>query len=276
MEFQTLADWIAALLQQPPDELDRKWSDCQVTEESVSQIAEIKRHGSEHYGCSIVSLETLLGLHRKLRGLPCEDTIWSSIILHLEKPLPSEVAHDLLDRAIASNELEHSRQEDDVQQRMAEGGEEALLTWALALYCDARRSLREFESVLKRFSDNEWMLETLMSANASWPDKEIALNSIVNQHAESERLLQIGKVHRAEQRAADWGIGRDEFESLYQMNEPDVLLTLAFNPRTPIVYLRAMSKNNKPAISTIGKVDLASQIRNAARHNLRRWEINSK
>ncbi len=183
--------------------------------------------------------------------------------MHLAYPLPPEVAHDLLDRGIACGWLEHSWQVDEVRWRMAEEGHfDALLNLVFDAYCDTRRSLAEFEALLERISDDKYSLEVVLhEGTASWPDKEMALLKVVEQHPQADELLHFARLQKLVARTYDSQLGRDELDFLYSTNEPDVLRGLASNDRTPNEYLRQMIK--------LSDIKFADAIRSAAKENLR-------
>ncbi len=130
-------------------------------------------------------------LHTKLHRRRCETAIWAEVILRLRQPLPSEIAHELLDRLAyhLDHAMQHSRQNDDVQWRLATRGREALLTLAVERYALPDFSVADLDEVLTKYPHSHWMLDTLAHWHASSLEKEQAWLRVATQHPDRESFL---------------------------------------------------------------------------------------
>jgi hypothetical protein len=236
----SLHTWIQQLLTTPVAELNARYPDRWAAYPEVEPLLRrrlptmppleqrIRYPGWNPIG--LVPDMVLQTLHTYLYQQPAEAAIWGAVIPVLTHPLPEAIGHDLLDREIALDELEHSRQVDSVQWRLAERGAEALLTVALERYLFAEWSVADFEQVLAAYPTNFWMLDTLLRRRASSAEKEAACWRVVVQHPDAARFArfrdlsgQIKQAHQADLDPAEW-------QRLFALREPEVWRALAANP----------------------------------------------
>lgn len=170
----------------------------------------------------------LHALHQHLRGRASERAIWDAVVAVLDRPLPAEVAHDLLDRRVAIDALMPSRQQDEVQWRMArELGEEAALTLAFEYHRDPGRSTEEFRALLQEFADDSWMLRGLVDRWASSPEKEAAYREVIERPDAPEDARDFYWGRRMGELYSDPVVGAAEFaERLATVASESVLLEL--------------------------------------------------
>ncbi len=246
MSSSYLANWITDLLGQPNSVLARKYKKEYYGEayEEVQQLHESNglrypvRHPAD------VPDELLDQLATKIRGTTTEGAIWAAIIVHLGRPLPPPIAYDLLERRIAFDILGHSRQVDEIQWKLAEVHDEALLTLAIDLYTLPQYSLAAMQTVLTKFRDNwayRWMLDTLAHLyEASSPEKEQAYLAAATAHPDAERLLSAHHLKQQQLQARSATLTPELAEALFLTGIPSVLERLASNPQTPEAVLRKL------------------------------------
>jgi hypothetical protein len=186
MNTSSLADWIKQLLTQPIVEINRKYSRSEnyLAEKEVESLLGMQ---SSKYRSSDVSADTVHELHLKIRDQKCEAAIWDAVIFRLSEPLPSPVAHDLIDRRIIVSQLGHTRQNDDVQWRLASLVDEALLTLVHDLFTDSKYTASELEELLARHPEHFWLLEkwehwALRSSQVKEMEKEIVWHRWARAH----------------------------------------------------------------------------------------------
>ena len=248
---------------------------CYRSENDVAQAIGIQQEDPHFY--EKVSSELLQQLHTKLRKSRVEKFIWPCLVWHLKNALPSEVAHDLLDRKIAVNELGHSRQNEDVQWRMAMFYDEALLTLAKDRYCSRKYDLSEFRRVLDFNSTHDWMMSFLSHAPASSKAKEQLFLDTAKRHPDAEKLIETheamatGRREAKEEQkvyaqllvlAAKPEITDDEALELLQITDQELYETLIKNRQLSTAILQEMTQ-----LKNFGG---ASQVRGAAKSELNR------
>lgn len=253
MKFKDIETWILSLLERRIEDLDREYAD----DSAWSWLDEISR-GKVDIG---LSDETFHALHLGLYGHPCEDPLWSAIVWKIRRPLPASIAHDLLDRDLATMYLCHSRQEDEVQWRMAgmDRLDEALLTLAREFYTLETRTLTEFQVLLHRFPDHIWMLANLSLQRASSTEKETLLFAHIRRRPDADSILKV--YNRAERKKHAKRIKDiEEIQQLFDTGDPYSLRGLAENLNTPQTLLEAMLE--------MKNTQFAKDIRDAARETL--------
>ncbi len=304
-----LETWLGWLLEQPLEEVDRRygtpegWGGPGIGYHYYSKEAAddrwalegVQGEDSERYEQkSQVGKEVLRALHSKLRGARAEGPLWHLVISELGHALPEEVAEDLVDRGIAWESMGHSRQSDQIQWRLAEIHNEALLTLGVDLYTDPRYEPSEFRALLEKFATGSdttgytWLLDTLVRRKASSREKEWLLGEVVDRHPNHEQLRRLMEETQLLARAQDPSLGEDEMgelvatgktsvwnilaaredasprtlRDLYTTGEPRVLERLAGNPSTPGDILAELA--------WIDGIARQKHIRQVARKNLRR------
>jgi len=111
--------------------------------------------------------------------------------------------------------MQHSRQNDDVQWRLAATGQEALLTLAVERYALPDFSVANLDEVLTKYPHSYWMLDTLAHWHASSLEKEQAWFQVAAQHPDRDRFLQ---------KADDWWATALYTHSAYSFTEFHSLL----------------------------------------------------
>jgi hypothetical protein len=101
---------------------------------------------------STVSDAILRQLHEKVREQRCENAIWDAIFWYLARAIPLAIAHDLIDRGVSTIRMGMTRQDDEVQWRLATFNEDALYTLIRERYVDEQYSVAQFESMLEQYS----------------------------------------------------------------------------------------------------------------------------
>ncbi|MBV9467857.1 MAG: hypothetical protein JOZ57_01275, partial [Abitibacteriaceae bacterium] len=125
-----LEDWVKDLVAQPIAYLNQRYADEDMSlRECVAfrDIEELPFFSPLRKRFRQVSYETLLELNHKVRNCPCEEPIWEAILWHIEHPLPTQVAHDLIERKIAITLLGHTIQNEEIMWRLAPLVDETLL-----------------------------------------------------------------------------------------------------------------------------------------------------
>ena len=258
MNSFSLEESVTALLSRPVAELENAYPDTNsAAEELVPLRRSLQQDMTEEPEKYLEVADTVLEtLHEKILNSSCESALWGALIWNLAKPLPSTIAHDLIDRGIALTDLEHSRQTDEVQWRMAENQREALLTLAIDFYTKSSYNEAEFQHLLQKFPDSRWMLETLAYRQPSSPAKEKAFLNVLSRHPEVEKIQRRHRLHNLINRAYQ-ATNQEEIEALYAEKETPILRGLAENLHTPPSILEELAS-------------MTGQIRHFARENLRR------
>ncbi len=116
--MNVLEDWIISLLEKPIEEFDDRYRSEAIVMDELYALP-LPKEKEYFVNASYVSDDVLNKLHRKIRGYSCEETIWESVVFFLAHPLPITIAHDLIDRIIATVGMAHTRQVDEIQWRLA-------------------------------------------------------------------------------------------------------------------------------------------------------------
>ncbi len=158
MTPSALEDWIKQLLARPVDELNSRYdySPEDVARHEVESLADVE---PRKFASTRVSAHTLQELHRKIRAQECESIVWDALIFYLLEPLPPDIAHDLISRDIIVSQLGHTRQNDEVQWRLASLVDEAFLTFVWDMFTKPIYSASEFEKLLGQHPEHLWLLE---------------------------------------------------------------------------------------------------------------------
>jgi hypothetical protein len=234
-----LVDWIRGLLTQPNSVLERKYREEHYGE-AFAEVQQLHESNGLSYPVrqpADVPDGLLDQLAAKLRGTGAEGAIWAAVIVNLGQLLPPAIAYDLLDRRIALDILGHSRQVDEVQWKLAELYDEALLTLAIDQYTLPQYSRADLESVFANFRENSgyrWMMAVLAHQyEASSPEKEQAYVAAATDHPEAEWLLAAHRFHQREVQARGASLTPEQAQELFLTSIPGILERLASNPRTP-------------------------------------------
>ena len=186
--MHSLEDWIKQLLTQHLAELNRKYDYRGTAEQEVQSFADAQPRS---YRSADVSTETLHGLHQKIREQECESSIWNAIIFPLRDPLPTSIAHDLIDREVIVSQMGHTRQNDEIQRRLASLVDEALLTFVWDMFRSSVYTAIDLENLLSQHPDNLWLLNqwehwALLNTQVGEREKEIVFHRWAWQHPHRE------------------------------------------------------------------------------------------
>lgn len=200
--------------------------------------------------------EVLFALWQKLRGTKTEQVLWQALIPALLRPLPLAIARDLLDRKIAFNALEHTRQADEVQWRLANSSEAVVLRLAKECYLNSEQSVSDFTRLLQTFSASPKTLTSLLELEPTSLEKEQILLTVVRQQPDAFFLFHVREVRLMIVRAQRQPLNLADAQTLYATGEPKVLRALASNPSTPRSLLLELAR--------VKNIAYASEIRNLA------------
>lgn len=176
---------------------------------------------------------------------------------------PEDVLLELCVRGVCLDELGHRNGPRKLLEKLAEEHRypEAVLTLALALFEDSAEPAAAFATFLKRYLDNDWLLETLArrGAASSGEKEEVFIAAIAGHPREKEfcamRESRISSQWAAETRDAA------EMERLFAAGDPQVWRGLASN--------RAAPRELLDKLAAVEGVKNAREIRNLAVQNLR-------
>lgn len=177
-----LEDWIKDLIKKPLAFLNDKYPDEDIVKVELDSlflplvdsysVEQMKVREAGH-----VSNAVLQKLHKKIRNRPCEETIWSGVFWYLANPLPGSLAHDLVDRWIATIRMgSFTRQVDEVQWRLATFNEDALYTLVRERYQEPEYSTAQFETMLRQYApiNGDGILYMLSFYETPSPEKKAA------------------------------------------------------------------------------------------------------
>lgn len=204
--------------------------------------------------------EILFEIYNAVKNSDVEETVWRELVFLYDKPLSKQIAFDLIDRKIALVELGHTKQEHEVMWKLAEMVDEALLTLAIDVYTKITFGIDETEILFNKYHNNSWMLETLIHREPSSTEKRRLFESALQKNTDSDSLQRLLNVVDNAKLARRNDLTIEEFNSLFQTNEPIVWLSLSKNPNTPADIL------NK--LLDVKNIKNARQIRNSASINL--------
>lgn len=204
--------------------------------------------------------EALRQVHARIRGSEAEATIWPCLIGQRRRPIPADIAHDLIDRELAIEVLAQTRQVDAVQWRLAERSPQACALLAVEFYTRPEHSPAVFAELLARSAESTALLADLARLDASTPEKEQRYLAAVRQHPAAACLLARHAAHQRVRRAQAPDAHPAELAALFVRGEPPVLRALAANPRTPAHLLQALAG--------VEGISYAPQIRRTARQTL--------
>lgn len=204
----------------------------------------------------------LFEVYNAVKGTDFEEAVWRSLILLYGKPLPKEVAFDLIDRMVALLDLGHSKQEYEVLWKLAEVVDEALLALAIDVYTNISIGINETELLFNKFHVNRWMLETLIYIEPSSPEKRKLLESAILKNMDSDPLQSLLTVVDNAKLASRSDLTIEQFHFLFETKEPFVWLSLSQNANTPVDILNQLAE--------VADVKNARQIRHSASVSLRK------
>lgn len=194
--MNTLENWIQKLIEKS---INFKGIDNVEAhlEKKLKKLSFPQNDGSA-VGANHVYSEVLWQLHFKIRGHKHEDAIWSSVLWYLSHPLPTTLAHDLIDRGVATVMMSHTRQEDEVQWRLATMHEDALYTLIRERYTEPQFSVAQFETMLEiyRWGD-DGLLTMLLSFWTKSPAKEAVFVAAIEHKLEHWSELKKKKYQRS-------------------------------------------------------------------------------
>ncbi|MDQ2808325.1 MAG: hypothetical protein M3Z04_15640 [Chloroflexota bacterium] len=197
---QTLQAWIESVLARSITKLNHAyWRNEQAETETEplyhkTRLVPLEKQHSTPPPPALAVPDTLLQqLYHKLFRRRCESAVWNAVIWHLSQPLPSAIAHDLLDRLGQRIEttMEHSRQQDDVQWRLAALHGEALQTLVLERYTQECFSTEDLNELFIRHPDSFWWLSFFVAKQASSLEKEQLFWRMANQRAHPDTPWQV-------------------------------------------------------------------------------------
>ena len=191
--MNTLENWIQKLIEKPI-----KFKGISDVEEHIRKKLEtlLPRNNGSAVGANAVYSEVLWQLHLKIRGHKHEDAIWSNVLWYLSHPLPATLAHDLIDRGVATIMMSHTRQENEVQWRLATMYEDALFQLVRERYTEPQFSVEQFETMLAIYNyRGDGLMTMLLSFRTESPEKEAVFIRAVERELEwiSERKKKIHK-----------------------------------------------------------------------------------
>jgi hypothetical protein len=199
-EMRPLENWVCETLERSVRELNLRYANDEAVSRELEAVIPRKAHRNKIH-CEHVSSECIESLHKKLRNETCESGIWEALLRFLGDPLPSTVAHDLIDREIAVLDMGHTRQCDEIQWRLSELVEEALLTLIMERYVDERYDQESFLEVFNPHSAHGEVLEMLSFHIASCREKEEIFLDAASQNVEflsdlksQERIAQLRQI----------------------------------------------------------------------------------
>ena len=128
-----LEDWLKQVIKKPAHFLNETYQDEETVRAELEALFSplVDTGGLEQKKAKAaghVPDAVLQRLHRKIRNQPCEEALWGGVFWFLANPLPLALAHDLIDRWIATTTMDMTRQVDEVQWRLATFNEYALYT----------------------------------------------------------------------------------------------------------------------------------------------------
>lgn len=183
--MNTLENWIQTLIEKPID-----FKGIADVEEHIRQELEtlpLPENNGTAVGASPVYCEILRQLHLKFRGqkYEYEEAIWNNMLWYLSHPLPATLAHDLIDRGVAVIAMSHTRQEDEVQWRLATINEDALYTLIRERYLEPKFSTEQFEMMLQIYCRrHDGLLTMLLSFWTESPAKEAVFIAAIERELE--------------------------------------------------------------------------------------------
>lgn len=126
-------------------------------------------------------------MHQKIRNHKCEAAVWDAIIFRLSAPLPTQIAHDLIDRDVIVGQLGHTRQGDEIQWRLASLIDEALLTLVWDFFTNSTYEVAQLQKLLSEHPDHVWLLDkwehwALLSSSVREREKEIIFHRWAWEH----------------------------------------------------------------------------------------------
>ena len=264
IELKGLEDWAREILATSKIELNRRYGSWKKQEELRKSIEELPFFTRYRPVFRTLSDSTLVGLHEKLRGQRCEAKFWIVLLEVLGDPLPNEIAFDLIEREIAISWLGHSMQSEAVFWRLTPLVDETILTLAKRFYGDQNRSLEEFQEVLTRFPNHEWMLDSLSHCSASSLEKRRAYETAIENHPNRDSMLETNpKIEPSQKHLSYFDLSQssheDRMRALYGGYNLKQLLEIGRDDTTPDEILHDLE--NYPG---------SREVRFNARHNLRR------
>ena len=186
--MNVLEDWINDVIAKPIGVLNEKYADNNIAREELEALflPLTDRQSLDQMKvrkASRVPTTVLQELHHKMRNQPCEEEVWSAVIWYLHKPLPASLAHDLIDRWIATNMMEMTRQVDTVQWRLATFKEYALYTLIRERYQKPQYSVTQFEMMLKQYAaqDEDGILYMLSFYDTPSSEKKAIFMAAIKQ-----------------------------------------------------------------------------------------------
>ena len=282
--MHSLEDWIKQLLTQSVKDLNSKYSDYYSARRAVESLSSVDQ---QKLAASSVSNHILEELHKKIRGCLCEVEVWEAILFQLRHPLPAHIAHDLIDRDSNVLTLGHTRQDDEVQWRLASLVDEALLTLARDFYTNPDYDVTELQKLLDLYPHHGWLLRSWPHWGNSSREKKIVFHKRAWEHPERpdslpspeqywDRLADREREEREEQlrvereaeerrleleRIAKDMLNSEEIQFILSVQEPEMLLALAGNPQISVHWIQKLINCHY--------VKGARQIREAAEENIK-------
>lgn len=132
----------------------------------------------------------LIEIHSHSRGRVWEPELWALLFSFIPCPLPTKIAHDLIDREIGIQELGHGHQEEEIWWRLVDQVPEAVHNLALHRYQREEDDWSRVEEVINGFPGWETELyQLLVHSRASGTNKARQLAKRVRGVADSEGVM---------------------------------------------------------------------------------------
>ena len=172
--MKTLENWIQNLTEKPIN--FKGINDVESHLEKKLRKLSLSKNGGFAVQGARVNKRILRQLQLKIREHKHEDAIWTNVLWYLSRPLPSKLAHDLIDRGIAISMMSHTRQKDGVQWRLATIHRDALYTLVRERYTESQFSVEQFYTMLEIYPWlDDGLLAMLLSFRTDSAEKETVL-----------------------------------------------------------------------------------------------------
>ena len=158
--MKTLENWIEKFIEQPIN--FKKKIDVEAHLRKELDALALSTNGGNSVESSRVYNEILRLLHLEIRGHAQEDAIWNALLWYLSHPLPTSLAHDLIDRGVAIIAMCHTNQQEEVLWRLATIDEDALYTLVRKRYMERQFSPEQFAMMLDIYVPRDDGLLTML------------------------------------------------------------------------------------------------------------------
>jgi hypothetical protein len=135
---------------------------------------------------SDVDDDLLARLEQRMLGSVWEANAWRTVLLHLPRSLPLALAHRLIDRNVAVDDIGRRWEDEEILWRLAPIVDEALLTLAKHRYQSPDESIDRLREVFDRYPTHTWMLELLTLTTPSDAEKRKLLVQYLRRHPDPD------------------------------------------------------------------------------------------